>query len=332
MRWSLDEDLGLAAELVCHAYLPSRTVLRSEVVSWTADVLERLAPDDPVRPRVLSLLAGGMSWVGRLEDAVRLGEEARVEAAGSAVALQALEGLADAATYQGRLDDAVSLAREAEELALRHGDDFVDFARLGIALLAYGGDPRAGSPSSPVRRSVRTVHARLVRVRRGRRRSTGIEGALEHLDHAVEIATEVGDRFVTEVALLSSSSLRARTEISQAAVDRFSELLEHFGAGGDPGHLVTSLRNLVTLQVRLGQYRPAAALAPSPTTRRRQRMAKRRSSWSPRGQGAVAPSTTWRSRRSLRSGRPAHSRPRRRRRALGRPGAVAALTTTAAGR
>ena len=60
--------------------------------------------------------------------------------------------------------------------------------------------------------------------------------------------------------MLSSSSLRARTGDLAAAVERFSELLDHFGAGGDPGHLVTSLRNLVTLQVRLGQYRPAAAL------------------------------------------------------------------------
>ena len=65
---------------------------------------------------------------------------------------------------------------------------------------------------------------------------------------------------MTEVALLSSSSLRARTGDLAAAVDRFAELLDHFGVGGDPGHLVTSLRNLVTLLVRLGQYRPAAAL------------------------------------------------------------------------
>ena len=264
MRWSLDEDLRIAAELVCHAYLPSRTGLRSEVVSWTADVLERLAPDDPVRPRVLSVLAGGMSWVGRLEDAIRLGEEARVATAGSAVALQALEGLADAATYQGRLDDAVSLAREAEELALRHGDDFhVDYARLGIALaLAYGGDHAgglaavAGAPLSPAP----SMLAWFEYARGETTLDRDPEGALEHLDRAVEIATDVGDRFVTEVALLSSSSLRARTGDLAAAVDRFSELLDHFGAGGDPGHLVTSLRNLVTLQVRLGQYRPAAAL------------------------------------------------------------------------
>ncbi len=65
---------------------------------------------------------------------------------------------------------------------------------------------------------------------------------------------------MTEVALLSSSSLRARTGELPGAVERFSALLEHFRGGGDPGHLVTSLRNLVTLLVRLHQYRAATAL------------------------------------------------------------------------
>ena len=264
LRWSLDQDLGIAAELVCSSYLPGRTLLRSEVVSWTADVLERLASDDPARPRVLSALAGGMSWVGRLEDAIRLGEEARRAAAGTAHVLQALEGMADAATYQGRLDDGLAMAREAEEVAARFGDNYyVDYARLGVALaLAYGGDHQGGlavvdrAPLSPAP----SMLAWFEYARGETTLDRDPEGALEHLDRAIEIAGDVGDRFVTEVALLSSSSLRARTGDLAAAVDRFTELLDHFGAGGDPGHLVTSLRNLVTLQVRLGQYRPAAAL------------------------------------------------------------------------
>jgi len=264
VRWSTDEDLGIAAELVCRSYLPGRTALRSEVVSWAADVAEHLPDDHPDRDRVRSVLAGGLSSMGRLEDAARIGEEVRRAAGSSAVALPALEGLADSAIYEGRLADAVARATEAITLAQAAGESYyVDLGRVCLALaVAYGGDvagarahladgPACPSPSAAAWYEYSRGEIAL---------DTDPAAALDHLDRAVGLARSVGDRYVTEVALLSSSSLRARTGDLAAAVDRFAELLEHFGVGGDPGHLVTSLRNLVTLLVRLGQYRPAAAL------------------------------------------------------------------------
>ena len=257
------------AELVCHAYLLSRTVLRSEVVSWTADVLERLAPDDPVRPGCSARLAGGMSWVGRLEDAVRLGEETG-SAAGSAVALQALEGLADAATYQGFFPTMPSSP------APRGGGAGVATRRRLLRRLRpprhFGARLWRRSRGRARRRrrcaaQSRTVHARLVRVRLRDDARPGSRGRSRTPGSCRRDRIEVGDRFVTEVALLSSSAAGATGDLA-AAVDRFSELLEHFGAGGDPGHLVTSLRNLVTPAGAPGSV-PAggcARTAPSPTT------------------------------------------------------------------
>ena len=157
-----------------------------------------------------------------------------------------------------------SPATEAIALAEAAGESYyVDLGRVCLALaVAYGGDvagarahladgPACPSPSAAAWYEYSRGEIAL---------DTDPAAALDHLDRAVGLARSVGDRYVTEVALLSSSSLRARTGDLAAAVDRFAELLEHFGVGGDPGHLVTSLRNLVTLLVRLGQYRPAATL------------------------------------------------------------------------
>ena len=59
---------------------------------------------------------------------------------------------------------------------------------------------------------------------------------------------------------LSATTLRARHGDLADAAHRFAALLDHFGDGGDPSHLVTTVRNLVTLLVRLGHHRVAAVL------------------------------------------------------------------------
>ncbi len=60
--------------------------------------------------------------------------------------------------------------------------------------------------------------------------------------------------------MLSASSLLARAgEVNEAAA-RYVALLDHFSAGGDLSHLVTTLRNLVTLFVRLGKPASRAEL------------------------------------------------------------------------
>ena len=59
---------------------------------------------------------------------------------------------------------------------------------------------------------------------------------------------------------LSATTLRARSGALDEAARGFVALLDHFGAGGDPSHLVTTVRNLVTLLVRLGHHRVASTL------------------------------------------------------------------------
>ena len=185
---------------------------------------------------------------------------------GTLAALLALEGLADAALYQGRLEQARALStRAAGAGGAELGDCYyADMGTVGLALaIAYGGDADGalalvdGGPScsSPSCGGVVRVHPRRgdPRPRRAERRSSTSTTRWPRLGGR-------RDRYLTEVALVSSSSLRARTGELAGAVARFTELLDNFRHGGDESHLVTSLRNLVTLLVRLRQYRPAAAL------------------------------------------------------------------------
>ena len=84
--------------------------------------------------------------------------------------------------------------------------------------------------------------------------------AIAHLDRAEAAARTAGNRFLIEVSSLSATTLRARSGALDEAAERFVALLDHFGAGGDPSHLVTTVRNLVTLLVRLGHHRVASTL------------------------------------------------------------------------
>ena len=98
----------IAAELVVRSFAAGRVVLRSEVVSWVADVAGLLPVDHPAIDTVRGALADGLSTTGRLDEAVRIGDEVVARAGDSLAALPALEGLADAAL--AALDAATALA------------------------------------------------------------------------------------------------------------------------------------------------------------------------------------------------------------------------------
>ncbi len=264
VRWAQRHDPDIAAELVVRSFAAGRVVLRSEVVSWVADVAGLLPVDHPAIDTVRGALADGLSTTGRLDEAVRIGDEVVARAGGSLAALPALEGLADAALYQGRLEEARALSGRLRVLGTELDDCYyADMGTVGLALAtAYGGDvdgaltlvgegPSCSSPSSAAWFEYTRGEAIL---------DLDAVTALGHLDRALATARQAGDRYLTEVALVSSSSLRARTGELAGAVARSTELLDNFRRGGDQSHLVTSLRNLVTLLMRLRQYRPAAAL------------------------------------------------------------------------
>ena len=69
-----------------------------------------------------------------------------------------------------------------------------------------------------------------------------------------------GNRFLVEVSSLAATTLRARSGALDEAAARFVALLDQVGTSGDPAHLVTTVRTLVTLLARLGHHRIASML------------------------------------------------------------------------
>ncbi|HEU4840643.1 MAG TPA: BTAD domain-containing putative transcriptional regulator [Ilumatobacteraceae bacterium] len=264
VRWSLDHDLDLAARLTEHAYTAGRSQLRAEVVSWLEDVAARLPADHPRAVRVRSALVGGLAFVGRLDEAKRSGAELLAGGAAPSDLMYALEGLGDIATYEGRLDESLDLWAQMRVAADQRGDPlYADLATVGLAIGdAYAGrsaaalatlaaGPTCPGPSGTAWFEYVTGESIL---------DLDPPVAIEHLDRAEAAARIAGNRFLTEVSSLSATTLRARHGDLADAARRFAALLDHFGDGGDPSHLVTTVRNLVTLLVRLGHHRVAAVL------------------------------------------------------------------------
>lgn len=264
LRWSLEHDLDLAAGIAEHAYTAGRARLRGEVVDWLADVDARLPPGHPRALRVRSALVGGLAFVGGIEHAARIGAEVLATGAPDEELLYALEGLGDLALYEGRLDEARALATRMGDAAAARGDAlYVDLATVGTAIAdAYAGRPGealrglAPGPTSPAP----SAAAWFDYVRGEAIMDDDPAVAIAHLDRAEAAARLAGNRYVVEVASLSATTLRARSGSLTEAARRFVQLLDHFGEGGDPSHLVTTVRNLVTLLVRLGHHRVAATL------------------------------------------------------------------------
>jgi predicted ATPase len=264
VRWAMAHDLDLAVDLVLTSYLPARTILRAEAVDWTSELVARVPATDRAYWELVAAEAGLLSTVGRLDDAVRLGSDALPHVAGTKAAFRALEGMLDPAIYQGRLADAVTVSERMTELATVLGDDlYVDHGRIGAALAtAYAGqvDEALAMLADGPRSNVPTVTGWFEYLRGECVLDLDPPTALGHLDRSLQLARSIGNRYLTEVAMSSSCSLRARIGDTDAAARQFIDLLEHFGIGGDPAHYVTTLRNLVTLLVRVGRFDAAAEL------------------------------------------------------------------------
>lgn len=264
VRWATAHDLELAIELVLASYLPARTVLRAEVLDWTTTLAARVPADHPARWPLLASAAGLLATTGRLTDAVRLATEALPHVEGTAAALRALDGMIDPALYEGRLDDAILAGERMAAAAMALGNElYVDNGRIGAALAtAYAGrvDDALAMLAAGPRSDVPTVAGWFAYLRGECVLDLDPPLALQHLDRCLALARGIGNRYLTEVAMISTASLRARTGDTTAAAAQFVDLLDHFGVGGDPSHLVTSLRNLVTLLTRAGCHAAAAEL------------------------------------------------------------------------
>ena len=177
----------------------------------------------------------------------------------------ALEALADIAMYQGDLSRCRSLGRRLQDVGGCAGDDHaVALGHVDEALaLAYAGDPgaaldvlgrfewsgRAPSDQAWFHHAEGEAHARA-----------DPDPAVAAFEAAIELADGVGNRFLSGVARVSAASVYGRSADPDRALRAFPRLIADWQRRGNLTHLVTSLRNVTELFVRVGAHDAAAEL------------------------------------------------------------------------
>jgi predicted ATPase len=279
--WARSHDRPLAAAISRSLHPYAVNTVDEEVLAWGTRLLTEAdgAPGAPGAPRAPDgpaaaahvALAAQLTVAGELGAAAARARDALALATDDVTRLQALEVLADTAIYDGRLAECRAWGERMVELAGASGDaHYLAMAAGSLSLArAYGGDMVG---ATTVLAECRTWLAEVtptpaptdegwLRYAEGEIAiDTDTERALRSLEQAIALADCVGNRYLGGVARVSATSLRARHGDPADALDAFADVIRWWLDHGDRTHLVTTLRNVLDLLVRLGADVAAAEL------------------------------------------------------------------------
>ncbi len=271
--WSLEHELHMAIRLVAGLFRYVEHRMPPEVPLWAERTVEaaELAPagTHPPLPTVYAVAARGAARRGDLDRAKVLAERgAAGVGADDPACRHPLYALGAVALFEGRLEDADRLTAEVERLARATGDAWFAVRALVIRGLArvYAGDAEAALALAE--------NARALADRSGDPAATGWsryitgealletdpERAAKLLGEALTVARAIDDRYLTGVAMVSATSVRARHGDPRQAAWLFRDVVDHWHAVGNWTQQWTTLRNVVELLVRTGIDEPAAVL------------------------------------------------------------------------
>lgn len=267
MAWSRQHDPDRAVLLAGRLYLFAQSRLRDEMLGWAEDVVRDRGDELHGPGTDLALTAAAQRAVirGDLARARALVERA-VALGGPAPDPLALEVLSDVQLFSGELEAARQTSERGLRVASAADDPYgiaVSVANLVLAN-AHLGDHATAAEVLEQARSIPelapSAAAWLSYIDGERLLDRQPRHALAALDEAMALADSVGNRYVAAVARVSSASLLSRTGDPADARAPFEELIAHWRSHGDRTHLLTTLRNLVTLLDRLGMPEQAAEL------------------------------------------------------------------------
>ena len=269
--------------------LHAHTSLWAEPAEWAGRLALVIDPHDAMAPHVWAAMANAAAHAGRLTDGLQLAERALASDDLRAVAV-ALEAIADIAMYQGdlarcrdaarrlgdvgrRLDDlhATVLGHVDQALALVYADDH------DAALPILDGLDRAGLAPSDRAWILYAEGEALAKVDPVR--------SLEAFEQAIDLADDVGNRFLGGVARVSATSVHARSGEPQPALAGLRGDHRRMAPPGQPHpprHLAAQPRRAVRTRWGHRGGRRAARCAATDVGHGRLR---RRSTASRRGQG-----------------------------------------------
>jgi predicted ATPase/DNA-binding winged helix-turn-helix (wHTH) protein len=262
-RWARMHDPSLAVRLSLALYQPAFQQLRLEVFNWSLALAEIVDADEDGVSRLHGELAVGLTLVGRIEEAREWAGRAIESASEPDDARAAFGALADIHLYTGELDQSLVYATRQVELLGREAT-WIDaaVAHTSVALaLAYLGRREEALEAIPPELPEGAPPGARAWLAYGRGEvllDSDPQTALEELDRAIGLAESVEADFLGGVAHVSAASLRTRTGHPEDAIGPLTRTIERLADRGNTTHLLTTLRNLPTVLIRLEQWHSAA--------------------------------------------------------------------------
>ncbi len=245
--------------------------IRYEIIGW-ADASAGLPgiDDHPELPTVIAVAAYGQFVQGNMEGAVRLADRALAAQAVSGPSDSGLpeRTLGNALFYMARTDEAMewmdqmvqSARRSGSHARIAHGLYMQSVAQTSIgdgirgAVLAGQAKAAADLADAP------TAHAQAEYALGLALEQTHPSEALSHLEHAVVVAAEAGNRWIEAFSLTEVHWLRARQGEHMKALVGFADVVDLWYRGGDWANQWLSLRHVLGILIDLGDFEGAALL------------------------------------------------------------------------
>ncbi|MHC1560111.1 BTAD domain-containing putative transcriptional regulator [Actinomycetospora sp. C-140] len=264
-------EVDVALELVASVREFAFRAVRYEIFRWAEAALAAPGAEDrPWSPVVLGVVAYGRFVRGELTGAVVGARQALASAERLGVPTGALaeRTLANALIYRGDTDPSLRVLEEMSEDAARTGDHalaaHVDYMR-SVASTSIG-DPAAARALADLSRQAAqrsgspTARAQAAYALGVSRERDDPERALRFLRESVEIAEEVGNRWLRAFARTEELAVRAARGEVAAAVDGWPEVVETWFRGGDWANQWLSLRHVFAIFAGHGLDEVAVAL------------------------------------------------------------------------
>ncbi len=261
-RWAREHDPSLAMRLSFALYQPAFQQLRLELFDWSLALAEIVEADHDHAARLYGEIACGLSLLGRIEEARQWAERAIASTTDPFVARAGFGAMADIYLYMGDLEQSLAFATRQDELVRDHGTRIeMAVAKASLALpLAYLGrreqaleviPPNAPDGAPP------GASAWLAYTRGEVLLDSDPQTALSELDTAIVLTESVDGHFLSGLAHVSAASLRTRTGHAEDAIGPLARTIERLADRGNTTHLLTTLRNLPTLLIRLEEWESA---------------------------------------------------------------------------
>ena len=263
-RWATSQEPGMAARLTAAVQLHAHTSLWSEPAEWADRLSLVIDPQDAIAPHVWAAMANAAAHAGRLTDGRQLAERALASDDLRAAAV-ALEAIADIAMYQGDLVRCGDAARQLNDVGRRLDDLHATvLGHVDQALaLVYADDHDAALPildGLARERLAPSDRAWILYAEGEALAEVDPVRSLEAFDKAIDLADDVGNRFLGGVARVAATSVHARSGEPQRALRAFAGIIDEWRRQGNVTHLVISLRNLAELFARVGALEAAGEL------------------------------------------------------------------------